>query len=92
MIAPDKLVVGQLYYMLQFEDEALTRLMIASYEYKGKIEKESEEQEHLFEVLGDNAELVLKERNLAAIVDLSGLIEELQEFQRVGNGSLDGDF
>jgi len=92
MIAANALLIGQIYYMLKFEDDALTRLMVGSYEYKGKLDDEPEERVHRFEVLGEDAELLLRERDLSSVVDLSGLIEELKRFQSVGNGSLDGAF
>ena len=92
MIAANALVIGHIYYMLKFEDDALTRLMVGSYEYKGKLDQQPENRIHQFEVLGEDAELLLQERDLSSIVDLPGLIEELKRFQRVGNGGLQGAF
>lgn len=90
MLSSFELVKGQLYFMVQYEDAGLTKPMVASYEYLGRPEKESEEKLHIFRILGSEEVFFLSETNLD-IVDLKGLINELQRFQVAGNGGLEND-
>ncbi len=75
MLDPEKLVVGQLYYMVRYEDAKLTRPVIGSYTYKGTADKNS--KSHCFLIVGSDEHLFLEEQNLDAVVDLPGLLEEL---------------
>ena len=37
-MSPSQLVAGQVYFKVCYEDEDLTRMVIQSYEYLGKVE------------------------------------------------------
>ena len=74
---PAKLIVGELYYMVQYDDEKLTRPVVGSYSYKGTSDKNS--KTHCFLIAGSEEHLFLEERNLGAMVDLPGLVQELSE-------------
>jgi hypothetical protein len=75
-----------LYFLVKYQDERLTRPMIATYEYKGKDPKDADDLEYVFEELGSGDELVLRERDLWNVVDMPGLIAELQRFHTAGRG------
>ena len=81
-----ELSVGSLYFMVKYEDERLTRPIIATYEYKGTGRKNAADLEFLFQELGSGDELSLTERDLWNIVDMPGLIEELKRFHTTGRG------
>jgi hypothetical protein len=72
--------------MVKYEDEKLTRPIIATYEYKGKEPKDAEGLEYVFNELGSSDQLILRERDLWNIVDMPGLIEELKRFHAGGRG------
>jgi len=86
-VAANRLVAGKLYYLVKYEDEMLTRPIIASYEYVGREPKDAEGNEYLFRELGSGDELILRDSTLWNMVDMSGLIEQLQRFQATGSGS-----
>jgi hypothetical protein len=81
-----ELSVGKLYYMVKYADEALTRPIIATYEYKAKEPKDADDQEYLFEDIASGDELILRECDLWHMVDMPGLIEELKRFHATGKG------
>jgi hypothetical protein len=86
MVAANRLVVGNLYYLVKYEDEMLTRPIIASYEYAGREPKDAEGNEYLFKELGSGDQLILRESTLWNMVDMLGLIAQLQRFQATGGG------
>jgi hypothetical protein len=71
---------GDVYFGLRYEDESYTRFIIQNYEYLGKraSDDESGEAIYLFRLLPLHDELELKEGQLDLILDLEGLIDELQ--------------
>jgi hypothetical protein len=84
----NELIIGKLYFLVKYEDEMLTRPIIATYEYKSKESKDDDDQEFLFKELGSGDELILAEKTLWNIVDMSGLIEELKRFHAKGKGGM----
>ena len=81
-----ELEVGKLYFLVKYEDDGLTRPIIATYEFKGKEPQDADGLEYLFEELGSGDELMLRERDLWNMVDMPGLIEELKRFHAAGRG------
>ena len=75
---PRALTVGQIYYIIQYEDEKLTRPVVSSFVYKGRSDEGPEKGDHLFSLLGlGDSELFLSDRNLDIVLDKNGLIKEL---------------
>ena len=81
--------VGNLYFMMKYADEEFTRPIIDTYEYKGREPKDADDLEFVFEDIASGDELVLRERDLKYMVDVSGLIEQLQQFHTTGRGAED---
>ena len=98
-MAPSDLVAGQVYFMVGYEDEELTRMVIQSYEYLGKQEPsalEPGEQAWRFRPMDPftheenvspyDGEFEFTETNLERLYDLPRLIEHLQRIHRNGPG------
>lgn len=82
-MAPDNLKVGDLYYFIGYQDEALTRPMIHTCEYLGVDiypEDRSTERQHFFRFLETSDEMVFTEPQLEMVADIPGLIKELERF------------
>jgi hypothetical protein len=81
------LVVGQIYYMIQYEDQKLSRPIISSFTYKGPIEKNGKELQHLFSALGlADENLFLSDQNLSLMLDLPSVVKELTAPNLAKNG------
>lgn len=79
-----ELQIGRIYHWLGYEDDELSRPMITSLEYLGVDIAEVEDVDgsrHFFRVLGSDEKLMFAEHHLPKLVDVAGLIEQLQEFQ-----------
>lgn len=80
-----KLKVGAVYHWLGYEDDELSRPMIKSMEYLGldvlQTDPKPDGSRHFFRVMGSEEKLMFAEKSLPELVDVSGLIEQLQEFQ-----------
>ncbi len=75
---PKDLIVGRIYYMIQYEDPKLTRPVVSSCKYDGPTDKGSGDRNHCFSILGFSQEkLFLREQDLKLILDLPGLVKEL---------------
>ena len=98
-MAPSDLVAGQVYFMVCYEDENLTRMLIQSYEYLGKQEPSALEPgeqawrfrpidafTHEENVSPYDGEFEFTENNLKRLYDLPQLIDHLQRIQRNGPG------
>ncbi len=89
---PRALTVGQIYYIIQYEDEKLTIPMISSWRYSERISKDSEDREHLFTLVGFSEDkLMLRERDLDIVLDLTGLVKELTT-PNISAKGIDHDF
>jgi hypothetical protein len=79
------LTPGGTYFVLSYEDDDLSRPIVNSYEYLGRnvhgTPDGTEDSLHFFRVLGSDDELELAESQLDLALDLSGLIEALEEFR-----------
>ncbi len=77
----EKLKLGDVYFVLVYEDENHARFMIQSHEYLGKhgSDDESGASIYLFRLLGSDGELELKENDLDLMLDVKGLIDSLKQ-------------
>lgn len=79
-----ELKVGAIYHWLGYEDDALSRPMITSLEYLGldvlEVEEKLDSSRHFFRIVGSDEKVMFAEENLPELVDVPGLIEQLQEF------------
>jgi hypothetical protein len=103
-VAPDKLTVGSVYHMIVYEDEAMAKMSIQSYEYLGP-RHGSSEPSYRFRPLSPfplsdepnaresiyDGELDVTAKNLQSLADLPGLIDQLQRIQRNGPGRMWAD-
>jgi hypothetical protein len=80
-----ELKVGSIYHWLGYEDDELSRPMISSLEYLGldvlEVEEKLDGSRHFFRILGSDEKVMFAEKNLPELVDVPGLIEQLQEFR-----------
>lgn len=82
---PNELTIGGIYFGLAYEDEEMTRFIIHSYEYLGHNSEDlGNRDDYLFRFIGSEDELILTERNLDLILNLSDLIEELKKEEGSG--------
>ena len=100
-MAPDKLIVGSVYHMVVYDDDAMTKMSIQSYEYLGP-RPASSEPRYRFKPLSPfplsdepnvrdsiyDGEMELTAQNLQSLADLPGLIDQLQRIQRNGPGRM----
>jgi hypothetical protein len=103
-VTPDKLTVGCVYHMIVYEDEAMTKMSIQSYEYLGP-RPGSPEPSYRFKPLSPfplsddpnpresiyDGEVDLTAKNLQHLADLPELIDQLQRIQRNGPGRMWAD-
>jgi hypothetical protein len=85
MMKPNQLKVGCIYFALSYEDDALTRPMVISYEYLGVgvdgPPKTANDTVYFFRFLGEKDLLELKEEQVPnVIMDVPELIESLKEW------------
>ena len=98
------LSVGKVYFMIVYDDEAMTRMLIQSYEYLGPAEAPPLDRYRfkplspfpLSEAEGSEesaygGEFQLTAKNLESLVDLPNLIDRLQRIQRNGPGRMWAD-
>jgi len=75
-----ELVTGSIYFGVTYEDEAFTRPIVHTYEYRGETSG-VKEAPYLFRFVGSDDEIQLSERQLDLILDVGGLIELLARFR-----------
>jgi hypothetical protein len=85
MMKPNQLKVGCICFALSYEDDALARPMVISYEYLGVNvgghPKTSNDRVYFFRFLGQKDLLELKEEQVSnVIMDVPALIESLKEW------------
>ena len=98
-MSPSHLVAGQVYFKVCCENEALTRMLIQSYEYLGKQAPSALEPgerawrfrpmdpfTHADDARPYDGEYEFIEKNLESLCDLPALIDLLQRIQRNGPG------
>ena len=75
-IAAHELVVGELYYLVQYPDRTRAQPIVTTYKYKGKTDNG---KLHYFEIPGGMVEgnLFMDDGDLASLVNKAGLKEEL---------------
>jgi len=74
---PIKLVIGQIYYLVQYQDPKRSRPIISSYTYKGTVN--GKPGTHFFESIGiSDANVFLDDGDLKDVYDIAGLERELQ--------------
>ena len=76
MTAVHELVVGQLYYLVQYPDRTRAHPIVTTYKYKGKTDNG---RLHYFEIPGGmvDGNLFMEDSDLGTLVNREGLMEEL---------------
>jgi hypothetical protein len=77
-VTPEQLMIGRIYYMLQYQGSANSAPIVTSYEYKGPVD--GKPHLHFFKALGlSDANVFLEGSSLSGIVDVHGLKLSLQQ-------------
>lgn len=97
-MAPSDLGTGQVYFLVAYEDENLTRMVVESYEYLGgnstaDIGGKAFRFRPIHTLLNHHSEVAVSDcyidkSHLEALCDLSGLIGSLQSIFRDGPAGL----
>ena len=76
LIAPGDLVIGQLYYIVQYAEPSQANPIISTYTYRGKTDSG---KTHYFQAAGGILEgnLFMDNADLSSLMDHRGLKEEL---------------
>ena len=81
--------VGNLYFMMKYADEKCTTPIIVTYEYKGREPKDAEGLEFVFEHVVSGDQLVLRDRELKYMLNVPGLVEQLEQLDATGRSAKD---
>ena len=77
MSRPIKLVIGQIYYLVQYQDSKRSPPIINSYTYKGTVD--GKRGTHFFESTGlSDANVFLDEAQLKDVLDIAALKDALR--------------